>query len=243
MYISTKLAIAALATIAGVGIPMGYFASRDHDVRRIDETPVPPVVAPGDTSAPAVRPRPAPPPSPDDDNPPPRGLDRPPSGLADPVEPSATVSDFPPPTEAPPPSAAPPTNQPAQPRAIDRPPQVPCGLVGCAAGEVCCNASCGICTPPGGTCTNKICGRPEVPLSELCGPNTCNVGQVCCNASCGICTAPGETCSQRTCNGPTIPFSVSCGMNTCNVGQVCCNPSCGICAAPGASCDQRVCWH
>lgn len=32
-----------------------------------------------------------------------------------------------------------------------------CGETTCGAGMVCCNASCGICTPPGGACTQQIC--------------------------------------------------------------------------------------
>jgi hypothetical protein len=32
-----------------------------------------------------------------------------------------------------------------------------CGSVQCAAGQVCCNASCGICTEPGGFCTMQMC--------------------------------------------------------------------------------------
>lgn len=32
-----------------------------------------------------------------------------------------------------------------------------CGPVNCAAGEVCCNFSCGICTQPGGFCTQQAC--------------------------------------------------------------------------------------
>ncbi len=32
-----------------------------------------------------------------------------------------------------------------------------CGPVFCASGEVCCNASCGICTPPGYFCTQQAC--------------------------------------------------------------------------------------
>lgn len=35
----------------------------------------------------------------------------------------------------------------------------PCGSTVCAAGLVCCNASCGICTPPGGACIQIACGR------------------------------------------------------------------------------------
>ena len=35
-----------------------------------------------------------------------------------------------------------------------------CGTVRCAAGMVCCNDSCGICTPPNGGCTKQICVPP-----------------------------------------------------------------------------------
>src|SRR5262245_26614704 len=35
-----------------------------------------------------------------------------------------------------------------------------CGPTTCPAGQVCCNASCGICTPPGGVCTQQICDPP-----------------------------------------------------------------------------------
>lgn len=33
-----------------------------------------------------------------------------------------------------------------------------CGITSCNAGTVCCNASCGICTPPGVTCSQLQCG-------------------------------------------------------------------------------------
>lgn len=121
-------------------------------------------------------------------------------------------------------------------------PRVRCGEALCPEGQVCCNASCGICTAPGGTCTKRACGMPYAPTSAACGPVTCNVGQVCCNASCGICTAPNQTCDKRQCEDAIQnPVSEVCGMTTCNVGQVCCNPSCGICTAPGAGCSHEVC--
>ena len=116
-----------------------------------------------------------------------------------------------------------------------------CGPSRCDPGQVCCNASCGICGAPGVPCNQMICGVPP-PVSVMCGRNTCNVGQVCCNASCGVCAAPGVPCNPQACSGgPTMPESVACGMNTCNVGEVCCNASCGICAAPGASCAEAPC--
>ena len=36
-----------------------------------------------------------------------------------------------------------------------------CGSVICAEGKVCCNASCSICTPPDGACTQQICDMAE----------------------------------------------------------------------------------
>lgn len=34
-----------------------------------------------------------------------------------------------------------------------------CGNGFCPAGQVCCNSSCGICTPPDGVCTQQFCGE------------------------------------------------------------------------------------
>jgi hypothetical protein len=119
--------------------------------------------------------------------------------------------------------------------------RVPCGPVTCPGDMECCNASCGICTLPGGVCSKAMCGVLMVPASVNCGLSTCNVGEVCCNAACGICTRPGGTCAQ-TCMSPmTIPNAAPCGMVTCNTGYVCCNASCGICKRPGEACSHRVC--
>jgi len=32
-----------------------------------------------------------------------------------------------------------------------------CGPTTCAVGQVCCNSSCGVCTEPGGVCTQQFC--------------------------------------------------------------------------------------
>jgi len=75
-----------------------------------------------------------------------------------------------------------------------------CGRNTCNTGQVCCNASCGICVAPGASCDQRQCaGAPRTPTAVLCGQGQCNDGQVCCNASCGICAAPGETCSDKKC--------------------------------------------
>ena len=75
-----------------------------------------------------------------------------------------------------------------------------CGRNTCNTGQVCCNASCGVCVAPGETCDQQQCaGAPRTPTAVLCGRGQCNDGQVCCNASCGTCAAPGETCSDKQC--------------------------------------------
>jgi hypothetical protein len=75
-----------------------------------------------------------------------------------------------------------------------------CGRNTCNTGQVCCNASCGVCVAPGETCDQQQCaGAPYTPTAVLCGKGQCNDGQVCCNPSCGICTAPGATCPNTQC--------------------------------------------
>jgi hypothetical protein len=75
-----------------------------------------------------------------------------------------------------------------------------CGRNTCNVGQVCCNASCGVCVAAGSSCDKQQCpGAPRAPTAIRCGNGQCNDGQVCCNASCGICAAPGETCSDKKC--------------------------------------------
>ncbi|KAK3392685.1 hypothetical protein B0H63DRAFT_456392 [Podospora didyma] len=92
---------------------------------------------------------------------------------------------------------------PVAPTAINPlPPRKQCGPTLCAVGDVCCNSSCGICTKPGGFCTQQFC-EPKPPLSGdgiICGATVCAAGKVCCNASCGICTDPEAACTQQVCS-------------------------------------------
>lgn len=43
---------------------------------------------------------------------------------------------------------------------------VSCGAATCAAGQICCNPSCGICTPPDGMCTQQFCDGPPSQSAE-----------------------------------------------------------------------------
>jgi hypothetical protein len=117
---------------------------------------------------------------------------------------------------------------------------IPCGTNTCTGGQVCCNASCGICAPPGEQCSQQPCGFETLPISAFCGNNTCNVGYVCCNPSCGTCVRQGETCDTTACdNAIEHPVSLVCGLSTCNVGMDCCNPSCGTCVPRGQTCSKE----
>lgn len=96
--------------------------------------------------------------------------------------------------------------------------QVVCGKARCAAGEVCCNPSCGICTPPDGMCTQQFCdetpavsegGDTPPPPAALTGCDTvrcasgshCELVQVqCVRAPCDPvpqCVADGDAGAAR----------------------------------------------
>jgi ZU5 domain-containing protein len=136
----------------------------------------------------------------------------------------------------------------------------PCGATTCGQGEYCCNASCGICAPLGGACTQQDCSAcrssdPSVPPSacppgtmcdpntggcigggEQCGPNTCASGEYCCNASCGICAPMGGACLQLACatcgaNGTACPPDQQCDQTTGQCVPICSPMDCG--PAPG----------
>jgi hypothetical protein len=95
-----------------------------------------------------------------------------------------------------------------------------CGNKVCSGKTFCCNASCGICAPLGGGCTQQVCLTAEdseaaaaddlVSRSEVdsevvigpsqCGNTTCAPGTRCCNPSCGTCVRPGDRCTDQICN-------------------------------------------
>src|SRR2546423_832122 len=56
-----------------------------------------------------------------------------------------------------------------------------CGPTTCAAGTVCCNASCGICTPPGNGCIQIAC-VPDV--TDPCATVRCKAGTHCDAGAC-----------------------------------------------------------
>jgi hypothetical protein len=137
-----------------------------------------------------------------------------------------------------------------------------CGAVTCGDGEVCCNASCGICTKPGEGCIKKLCEPTDPPTKD---PQRCGgFGGFPCPGLGDCVDDPSDDCDPRNggadcggickCNaGPTVlceagkPFNAdphvcSCAAPPdCGDGESCCNASCGICAPPGGGCIQIAC--
>lgn len=95
-----------------------------------------------------------------------------------------------------------------------------CGPTTCGAGEVCCNASCGICVAPGGSCIDIACEDAGV----MCGTETCGATELCCAGCDGDVFCAG---------GPVCP-DVSCPVDTCGSSADC--GSDAYCDLPGASC-------
>jgi hypothetical protein len=99
----------------------------------------------------------------------------------------------------------------------------PCGSNFCTGKTFCCNASCGICAPIGGGCTQQACLTDD-DTEAAAGPGEDQVS-----------TPSAEDEAQ------VFPFPQQCGKNICTGGTRCCNPSCGTCAAPGDECTQQIC--
>jgi hypothetical protein len=82
-----------------------------------------------------------------------------------------------------------------------------CGTVRCAAGMVCCNDSCGICTPPNGGCTKQLC----VPPAGACARDAdcrleadyctgCDCRALATNQKLPACPGPGVACLIDPCD-------------------------------------------
>lgn len=143
------------------------------------------------------------------------------------------------------PSATPSTGEEAL-EAVEPSPLGPeCGRTSCNVGDVCCNASCGICTPPDGMCTQQVCLEEEPAAGEPTGITCVNVrcasGTHCEMVEVQCIRAPCNPVPQCTPHVPSPESGASCGQNTCAAGQECCNQSCGICTDPGKGCIKLFC--
>jgi hypothetical protein len=75
---------------------------------------------------------------------------------------------------------------------------VACGPRTCPAGQVCCNESCGICTEPGGFCTQQFC-EPEGGCKQDADCRTFSDYCTGCD-----CRALGKNEKDPTCGGPGV---------------------------------------
>jgi hypothetical protein len=98
---------------------------------------------------------------------------------------------------------------------------VACGKAKCAGGQVCCNASCGICTPPGGVCTQQVC-TDSAPGSCRTDADCRLFSDYCTGCDCRA-LPPGAP--DPTCPGP----GVQCFVNPC-MGKiaVCKSGACAV---------------
>ncbi|MEM9187967.1 MAG: hypothetical protein AAGF12_02230 [Myxococcota bacterium] len=102
-----------------------------------------------------------------------------------------------------------------------------CGPAMCAAGEVCCNQSCGICVAPGESCSAIAC----VPDAEVDGAVDA--------ARDGAADAIVDATVDADANLPPCM-----GNNDCSSNEYCAQTSCGgsgVCEAVPVSCDTRDC--
>jgi hypothetical protein len=111
-----------------------------------------------------------------------------------------------------------------------------CGATVCSAGKVCCNASCGICTPPGGVCTQQACDPPS---AQCRADADCRAFAFMCTGC--DCLALGANDREPVCPGPGVQCLVDPCLNqraSCDSGRCVITPasSCG----PGTV-ARRVC--
>jgi hypothetical protein len=84
-------------------------------------------------------------------------------------------------------------------------PGTACGPSVCAEGEVCCNESCGICTPPDGFCTDQLC---EAPAGDCATDEDCALVENYCGGC--NCLALPDTADAPTCEDPVQCFAPAC---------------------------------
>jgi hypothetical protein len=88
-----------------------------------------------------------------------------------------------------------------------------CGTAACTSAQVCCNSSCGLCTPPGGTCVPVVCGSCAV-------DSDCRLFDDYCTGC--DCRALAKNDPNPTCNGAGVQCLVQpCGfkITRCTSGR------------------------
>lgn len=142
--------------------------------------------------------------------------------------------------------------------------KVACGPSTCTGGDVCCNASCGICTGPGEVCIQVACDPATTPKS--CAAVTCLAGETCTEMAGGaVCVSqqsnpcavtlcpPNRVCEVVNGAAECKPVNAtpgdastgngagSCAVTLCPAGTVCDDISGTAQCIKAPSCDGTTC--
>ncbi|MFK7989069.1 MAG: hypothetical protein AB8I08_23830 [Sandaracinaceae bacterium] len=142
------------------------------------------------------------------------------------------------------------------------PPRVgggPCGPVTCPSDEVCCNSSCGICTPisePETGCFAVHCGDGgpyifnDASDGEFCGSRRCIPGALCCRGCDGLYCTSDDVCPDPVCPPERCASNRQCaddeycrfedgscgGLGECTARPTGCTDDCpGVCGCDGTT--------
>ncbi len=123
-----------------------------------------------------------------------------------------------------------------------------CGNTVCAVGDFCCNESCGICAPPGGSCI-------EIACTAQCAHSECNQGNAltttCSDCATAVCEQDAFCCTdswdglcvqqaQQLCDVCVPPPPPACEHDVCASGASL-NAACSPCAAAVCAADSFCC--
>lgn len=110
-----------------------------------------------------------------------------------------------------------------------------CGPSTCAAGDVCCNESCGICTPPGGMCTQQFCEPSSGTCTQIA---LCVDSYTWDDAACACVAAPKPTGACTT-DADCRTFSDYC--TGCDCRALSSSEADPTCDGPGVRCFADPC--
>lgn len=123
-----------------------------------------------------------------------------------------------------------------------------CGNAVCGPGTTCCNASCGMCVPAGGVCSQQACaptcahdvcsqGSSLTASCSPCASTVCDADAFCCDDSWdNLCVQQ----AQELCGGCEAPPPPACVHSECESGPVL-TSACSTCAATVCATDAFCC--
>lgn len=112
----------------------------------------------------------------------------------------------------------------------------PCGHTSCGPGTVCCNASCGICTPPGLGCLAVECAESCTSNADCAATEYCAVSQGSCGGE-GTCVPRATVCPaviRESCGCDGVTYTSPCDASASGVNV----RSDGACESP-TPCDAQ----